>query len=309
MSLLFIFNNVSEIQMSKPFGIFLTYIYIFIIGSFSGWILEILYRRFFSMKKWINPGFLKGPCIPLYGFGLCALHLISELCFTYLTKEGTYPSIYGLHYGNYENPIGNLDFIYVSLIVIVLIGIAMTLIELIGGLIFVKGLHIRLWDYSKLKGNFMGIICPQFSFLWLIAGIAYWFGLRPFINYLVEFLNLHVWGMTFVLGCYFSLLIADFINSVILSIKLSKEGKLYNAYINYEQFKLNRKNISVHESKESALKKQISLSLEPIKTKIKKVNDQIISKMYIDDKIPEVGSESETLRMKEKRLENDNKED
>ena len=309
MSFICILNNINEIQMSKPFGIFLTYIYIFIIGSFSGWILEIFYRRFFSMKKWINPGFLKGPCIPLYGFGLCALHLISELCFTYLTKEGTYPNIYELHYGNYEKPIGNLDFIYVSIIAILLIGIAMTLIEFIGGLIFVKGLHIRLWDYSKLKGNIMGIICPQFSLLWLIAGVAYWFGLRPFINYLIGFLNLNVWKMTFLLGCYFSLLIVDFINSVILSIKLSKQGKLYNAYINYEQFKLNRKDKIVYESKESAFINQINSALMPIKKKLKNVNDSIISKMYIDGKIPEVPSESETLRMKEKRLEDDNKEE
>ncbi len=306
MKLINLLSNTVEIKMDGPFGIFLTYIYIFIIGSFCGWILEILYRRFFSMKKWINPGFLKGPCIPLYGFGLCALHLISELCFKYLTKEGSYPSIYGLHFGSVEQTLGNLDFIYVSLIAIAIIGVAMTLIEFIGGIIFVKGLNIRLWDYSKLKGNVMGIICPQFSFLWLVAGTAYWFGLRPFINYTVEFLNNHAWVMTFFIGAYVAILLVDFINSVILSIKLSKQGKLYNAYINYEQFKLNRKEISVSKNKETAFTNQIKSALTPIKNKLGVVNKAIVSKMYIDGVVPEIPSDSETPRMKESRTQEAN---
>lgn len=305
MNFLIGFIDTLNIQMNKPFGIFLTYTYLFIIGSFCGWILEIFYRRFFSMKKWINPGFLKGPCIPLYGFGLCALHMISELCFTYLTKEGTYPSFYGLHFGEHTSTLGNLDFIYVSIITIAIIGVSMTLIELIGGLIFVKGLNIRLWDYTKLKGNFMGIICPQFSFLWLLAGCGYWFGLRPFVNYMVEFFNEHAWGLTFLIGAYFSLLIYDFINSVILSIKLSKQGKLYNAYIDYEKFKLSKKEKSVHDSKENAFIYQIKSSLMPIKNKIDKVNKSLISKMYINNEIPS-SNLSETPRTKEEEIKNKN---
>ena len=62
---------------------FLTLAYLFFIGSLFGWILELLYRRFFSKnnknRKWINPGFCKGPYLPIYGTGLCVLYLLASL--------------------------------------------------------------------------------------------------------------------------------------------------------------------------------------------------------------------------------------
>ena len=295
--------------MNGPYGIFLTYLYLFIIGSFLGWILEVFYRRFFSMKRWINPGFLKGPCIPLYGFGLMALHFISYSCFKYLTLEGSYPIIYGLSYHGKIDTVGNLDFYWVSLIAILLIGVAMTLIELIGGLIFVKGLNIRLWDYSRLKGNFMGLICPQFSVIWLICGAIYWFGLRPFVIYSIDFLNIHARGLTFFIGAFVGIFVIDFINSMILSLKLSKTAKLNKLIINYEKFKLQVKDKPYKEKKESAIKVALDDSLEPLKNKIDEIKDKVVKSMYIDGVVPEKNM-SETPRMKEERLnEESNKEE
>ena len=49
-------------------NMFLTLAFLFFIGSVIGWILELFYRRMISSKKWINPGFLVGPYLPLYGF-------------------------------------------------------------------------------------------------------------------------------------------------------------------------------------------------------------------------------------------------
>ena len=43
--------------------------FLFMFGSVAGWVLELFFRRIFSMKKWINPGFLNGPYLPMYGFG------------------------------------------------------------------------------------------------------------------------------------------------------------------------------------------------------------------------------------------------
>lgn len=60
--------------MSK-FQVFLIVLYLFFFGGVGGWVLELLFRRFFSganpERKWLNPGFLFGPCLPLYGFGRC----------------------------------------------------------------------------------------------------------------------------------------------------------------------------------------------------------------------------------------------
>ena len=58
---------------------FLILAFLFFIGCFLGWGLEVLYRRFSPAnvsRRWINPGFLVGPYLPLYGFGLCALYLL-----------------------------------------------------------------------------------------------------------------------------------------------------------------------------------------------------------------------------------------
>ena len=52
---------------------------LFVLGSLAGYVLEVFYRRFFSAKKWINPGFCTGPYLPIYGFGLCALYLFALL--------------------------------------------------------------------------------------------------------------------------------------------------------------------------------------------------------------------------------------
>ena len=64
-------------------SILLKLCFLFFVGSVSGWVAELLFRRFFSSanpeRKWINPGFCIGPYLPLYGVGLCLLYLIAAL--------------------------------------------------------------------------------------------------------------------------------------------------------------------------------------------------------------------------------------
>ena len=47
-------------------NLFLTLAFLFLIGSVLGWGLEVIFRRFFSAHRWVNPGFLVGPYLPLY---------------------------------------------------------------------------------------------------------------------------------------------------------------------------------------------------------------------------------------------------
>ena len=57
--------------------LFLIFVFLFYMGSSVGWVLELFYRRF-EHKKWVNPGFLVGPYLPIYGLGLVivtALHV------------------------------------------------------------------------------------------------------------------------------------------------------------------------------------------------------------------------------------------
>ena len=62
---------------------FLKIVFLFFIGCELGWGLEVLFRRFISKnnpeRRWINPGFLIGPYLPLYGTGLVALYLMASV--------------------------------------------------------------------------------------------------------------------------------------------------------------------------------------------------------------------------------------
>jgi hypothetical protein len=133
---------------------------LFFTGGIAGWVLELFFRRIVH-HKWVNPGFLTGPLLPLYGFGLTALYYLTALPYDWAGP-------FWLQY----------------VLKILFIGIAMTVVELIAGLIFIKGMKIKLWDYSDRWGNFQGIICPLFSLIWTAIGAGYVFLLHPlFVNY------------------------------------------------------------------------------------------------------------------------------
>lgn len=42
-----------------------------------------------------------------------------------------------------------------------------TMAELVAGLVLNVFLGLGIWDYSNLPGNFLGIICPQFTAAWV----------------------------------------------------------------------------------------------------------------------------------------------
>lgn len=107
--------------------------FLFFMGCIVGWGIEVIFRRFKKenvSRKWVNPGFLVGPYLPLYGFGLCGLYLLTSLENTSLIEEVTAGS---------------------KIVLFLIMAVVMTLFEYIAGLIFIKGMHVQLWDYSKEK--------------------------------------------------------------------------------------------------------------------------------------------------------------
>lgn len=295
-----------EINAYSPFGIFLSYLYLFIIGSAIGYVGEVFFRRFFSMKRWTNPGFLKGPCLPLYGFGVCALYFLSSICMKYMCDPNTIPDFYK---GEITTS-GTLPFYAVAIISVLLIGVALTLIEYLAGIIFVKGMNIKLWDYSKLKGNIQGIICPLFSALWLVGGALYFLLLHPLFCDMVVFLTNHIWGITFLLGAYYALLFVDFYNSCVLSYKLSGQAKKIKVVVDFEKFKLaqNKLHKSEKDIRARAFIENIKESASPITKKIKKIADNVKARMYINNQLPDVNpaKSDETPRTKEERIKKEN---
>ena len=187
---------------------------LFVIGSVIGYIIELFYRRFVSQKRWVNPGFMVGPYIPLYGFGVIILYGISN---------------FGIQSTSLP------DWAKV-LITLAIIGVLLTLIELIAGLIFIKLLHLKLWDYSDRWGNFKGLICPLFSLIWFAAGALYYFFLNPVIVDAVMFVSKNT-IYDFFIGIVVGMMIVDFAYSLHLGFKIKKFSA--DAVIKFEQLKVN----------------------------------------------------------------------
>ena len=205
--------------MSK-FQIFLIVLYLFFFGGVGGWVLELFFRRFFSganpERKWLNPGFLFGPCLPLYGFGTVLLFVLSELDHT----------LFGSFSGTF----------WYYPVMFVVMALAMTLLEYIVGLVSFKGFHLRLWDYSKLWGNIQGIICPLFSFFWAILGALYYFLIHPYILDGLDWLSRNL-AFSFFIGMFFGVFIIDVVNSAQLVVKLKKFAEDNDVIVRYEALK------------------------------------------------------------------------
>ena len=64
------------------YKIFVIAAFLFFTGSVLGWVIELFYRKFFErvqnpQRRWVNPGFLTGPWLPVYGIGALALFAMS----------------------------------------------------------------------------------------------------------------------------------------------------------------------------------------------------------------------------------------
>ena len=187
---------------------------LFVIGSLFGWIIELLFRRFVSQKKWMNPGFLVGPYLPIYGFGVTILYAVSNI------------------------PLGTTIEAVDIIIKIILIGVMMTLIEFIAGLIFIKGFKIKLWDYSNRKGNILGIICPSFSLVWLAVGSLYYFLLNPYLVQAISWISENL-IYTYFVGAVVGAMLVDFAYSIHLATKLKQFKELQD--LRFEDFKIELK--------------------------------------------------------------------
>ena len=190
--------------------------FLFFVGSVLGWCTEVISRRLFTAKKWINPGFLTGPYLPLYGFGLVGLFGISLI------------------------PINTGSAAWDKVIIILIMGVAMTLIEYIAGLIFIKGMKIKLWDYTNRWGNIQGIICPLFSFFWLLVSAFFELVITPYVmDAVIWFVN-HI-AFAFVVGIFFGVFFVDLGHSINITSKIRAFAKKHNVVVPIEKLKLSIK--------------------------------------------------------------------
>lgn len=199
-------------------SLFLSLAFLFFIGSISGWVLEVFFRKFLAKEnvqhKWINPGFCTGPYLPLYGCGLCLLYLIARIENLKLI----------------QNPVLEKAALFIVM------AVCMTAIEYIAGIISLKTIKVRLWDYSNEKWNVQGIICPKFSLVWAVLGAVYYFLVHQRILGAIDWLSGNL-SFSFVIGLFFGVFIMDAAKSVELVSKLKQYAEENDVIVRYETLK------------------------------------------------------------------------
>ncbi len=169
---------------------FLILAFLFAIGSTVGWGIEVLFRKFFSGSNpehnWVNPGFLVGPCLPLYGFSLLILFLLAGL----------------------ESVIGIDGSWLKKTVLFAIMALCITAVEYLTGLFCIRFLNVRLWDYSNLRWNIKGIICFRFTVYWYILSAIYYFLIHPHIMDALIWLSNNL-AFSFFVGLYMGVFIID----------------------------------------------------------------------------------------------------
>ena len=168
--------------------------FLFFVGAMGGWVLEFFYRNLISHKGprgkfFINPGFCKGPWLPIYGIGLSVMCVLSEVVYSYID-----PAI--------------ANTVPATILIILIMGLTMNVIEFLGGVILLKFFNMRLWDYRDRPGNIMGVVCPLFALIWTgISAVYYLFIHEISLENLAWFSkNL---AYAFFVGLFFGLFIVD----------------------------------------------------------------------------------------------------
>ena len=121
----------------------------FCIYGYLGWALENLFS-YFANGKMEEEGFLNSPFKPMYAFAMTML--------IYFNKR-----------------IDN-DFILLLLCLVI-----PTAVEFITGIIMRYYFNKDYWNYSKIKLNFKGIICLDFSLYWVLLSFFVLKTIQPFI--------------------------------------------------------------------------------------------------------------------------------
>lgn len=137
----------------------------FLVYAFLGWIIESAYKTIGQGRGFINSGFLKGPIIPIYGFGALIMIVLGKAARSWLSRI---PPDLGL-----------------ACEILAFTAIC-TAFEYCIGLLYEKVFGIKLWDYSKKPFNLKGRICLKNSLLWALLVAAFLLFIEPAVDGFVE---------------------------------------------------------------------------------------------------------------------------
>ena len=108
----------------------------FVIYSFLGFLLEVVFARLIRAEKRDRKCFVLLPLCPVYGLGALAILMLPEG----VRQSGPLLIAFG--------------------------GLAATCAEYLMSVFYEKMLGVAFWDYSGLRFNLHGRVCPLFSLFW-----------------------------------------------------------------------------------------------------------------------------------------------
>ena len=145
--------------------------YLFFVGCVVGWTYEVI-LGFLYGHGFVNRGFLFGPYLPIYGFGLVLLNLLLHQMILRPIRVG------GVKV--------NVVLVFFGIILIT------TVLEFFTGYLLLEKFGLRLWDYRNYWMNYLGLISFKTSLRFGIGGIFLLYGLVPLTDKLLEQVNINV---------------------------------------------------------------------------------------------------------------------
>jgi len=127
----------------------------FMIYSFLGFLLEVVFARVTRHPKRDRKCFLLLPLCPVYGVGAILIHSLSGLI---------------------EGPLWVMAAGFVGA----------TAAELGMGLVYRHGLRVDFWDYSNQAFHLQGLICLRFSLYWSGLALVLVYGADPLILRVIQ---------------------------------------------------------------------------------------------------------------------------
>ncbi len=167
----------------------------FMIYAFIGWIWETALVSF-REKKFVNRGFLRGPIIPIYGFGAVAIMTSMKPIASMLIWA----------------PLSNV------LISMIYIGIIATALEYLTSLAMEVLFKTRWWDYTTHRFNIKGRISLHVSIFWGIGGFCLWRFVNQPVMWLYDILSFE--GVTIIFVSFYALTLIDTVWTVIELVNL-----------------------------------------------------------------------------------------
>ncbi len=130
-------------------GTFEQAVFLFAFYSFCGYLVEVIYRSV-NARRFVNPGFLHGPFVPLYGFGAGFVMLLAMVL----------P----------DKPL---------LLRVIAFGVTLTLLEYVVGWILERIFHLQLWTYADTRFHFQGKVSLTFSLAWTVLAFVFLHMVHP----------------------------------------------------------------------------------------------------------------------------------